>query len=85
MDYGTASLLCVVTMLFLLFIGVPIVLGYLSRRYLTRAKGERWFHEVYRPFIGKVSMLALFVINILSCKPSADIGVYRVGNHNSRR
>ena len=43
----------------LAFIGLPLILGYFSKRYLIQVKGERWFHEIYRPFIGKVSMFAL--------------------------
>lgn len=57
----------------LVFIGVPIVLGYLSRRYLTRAKGERWFHEVYRPFIAKVSMLALLTTLVVLFSLNGDV------------
>jgi ACR3 family arsenite transporter len=41
------------------FIGIPLVFGYLSRRYLTRMKGERWFLDVYRPLVGKIAMVAL--------------------------
>ena len=41
------------------FIGVPLVLGYLSKRYITRTKGERWFLDVYKPLVGKIAMLAL--------------------------
>ncbi len=57
----------------LVFIGVPIVLGYLSRRYLTRAKGERWFHGVYRPAVGKVAMLALLTTLIVLFSLNGDV------------
>jgi ACR3 family arsenite transporter len=43
------------------FIGIPMVLGYLSKRYLTNTRGEEWFQGVYRPAVGKVSMIALLV------------------------
>ncbi|MCD6519993.1 MAG: arsenic resistance protein [Anaerolineae bacterium] len=43
----------------LVFIGLPLVLGYLSKRLLTRAKGEAWFQGVYRPFVDKVAIVAL--------------------------
>ncbi len=56
----------------LVFIGVPIVLGYLSRRYLTRAKGERWFHGVYRPAVGRVSMFALLTTLIVLFSLNGD-------------
>jgi len=57
----------------LVFIGVPIVLGYFSRRYLTRAKGELWFHGVYRPAVGKVAMLALLTTLIVLFSLNGDV------------
>lgn len=41
------------------FIGIPLVLGYLSQKYLTSRKGEKWFLEVYRPTVGKIAVIAL--------------------------
>jgi len=57
----------------LVFIGVPIVLGYLSKRYLTKARGEQWFHEVYRPAVGRVSMLALLTTLIVLFSLNGDV------------
>jgi ACR3 family arsenite transporter len=57
----------------LVFIGVPIVVGYLSRRYLTQARGERWFHEIYRPAVGKVSMLALLTTLVVLFSLNGDV------------
>ena len=57
----------------LVFIGLPIVIGYLSKRYLTRAKGERWFQEVYRPAVGRVSMLALLTTLIVLFSLNGDV------------
>ncbi len=47
------------------FIGIPMVLGYLSKRYLTSTRGEEWFQGVYRPAVGKVSVIALLTILIV--------------------
>ncbi len=47
------------------FIGIPMVLGYLSKRYLTNTRGEEWFQGVYRPAVGKVSMIALLTTLIV--------------------
>ena len=47
------------------FIGIPMALGYYSKRYLTRARGEEWFQGVYRPAVGKVSMIALLTTLIV--------------------
>lgn len=41
------------------FIGVPLVLGIVSRRVLVNWKGEEWFQEKYRPAAGNVALLAL--------------------------
>ncbi len=43
----------------LVFIGLPMVLGVISKNLLTRAKGEVWFNEVYRPVVEKISIVAL--------------------------
>ena len=55
------------------FIGIPIVLGYVSKQYLTHAKGERWFREVYRPAVGKVSMLALLTTLVVLFSLNGDV------------
>jgi ACR3 family arsenite transporter len=47
------------------FIGIPLVLGYLSKRYITRTKGERWFLEVFKPLVGKIAILALLTTLIV--------------------
>ncbi len=57
----------------LVFIGAPIVLGYLSKRYLIRANGEEWFHMVYRPAVGKVSILALLSTLIVLFSLNGDV------------
>jgi len=47
------------------FIGLPIAIGYISKRYLIQTRGEPWFDGVYRPAVGKVSMLALLTTLIV--------------------
>jgi len=47
------------------FIGIPLVLGYLSKRYITRTKGERWFLDVYKPLVGKIAISALLTTLIV--------------------
>jgi ACR3 family arsenite transporter len=56
-----------------MFIGLPIILGYLSRKYLTQTRGEEWFHGVYRPTVGKVSMLALLTTLIVLFSLNGDV------------
>ena len=45
----------------LVFIGLPLVLGIFSKWLILRTKGEDWFHNVYRPFVGKIAILALLM------------------------
>ena len=47
------------------FIGIPLVLGYFSKRYITGKKGEKWFIEVYRPAVGKIAIIALLTTLIV--------------------
>ena len=47
------------------FIGMPLVLGYLSKRYITRTKGEHWFLDVYKPIVGKIAISALLTTLIV--------------------
>jgi len=43
------------------FIGLPLVLGIVSKRMLVRAKGEDWFENVYRPLVGKIAIGSLLM------------------------
>jgi ACR3 family arsenite transporter len=47
------------------FIGIPLVLGLVSKRTLTRAKGESWFQHTYRPIVDKVAIGALLTTLIV--------------------
>ncbi len=41
------------------FIGIPLVLGYISKKYIVSRKGTVWFRDVYRLAVGKMAILAL--------------------------
>lgn len=45
----------------LVFIGLPLIIGIISKRLIIRNKGEEWFHKVYRPAVGKVAIAALLL------------------------
>jgi len=47
------------------FIGIPLVLGILSKTMLTRAKGESWFEHTYRPVVEKIAIGALLMTLIV--------------------
>jgi len=56
----------------LVFIGLPIILGYLSKRYLTGKRGEKWFQTVYRPAVGRVAIVALLTTLIVLFSLNGD-------------
>ncbi|MHA2367141.1 MAG: ACR3 family arsenite efflux transporter [Candidatus Hodarchaeales archaeon] len=43
----------------IIFIGIPLLLGIISKRVIVKTKGEEWFNNTYRPVIGKISIVAL--------------------------
>ena len=47
------------------FIGIPLVFGYVSKKYVVSQKGPNWFHGVYRPAVGKIAMIALLTTLIV--------------------
>jgi ACR3 family arsenite transporter len=47
------------------FIGIPLVFGYASKKYVVSQKGPNWFHRVYRPAVGKIAMIALLTTLIV--------------------
>ena len=47
------------------FIGIPMVAGYISKKLITNRKGAEWFQETYRPVVGKMSILALLTTLIV--------------------
>jgi ACR3 family arsenite transporter len=49
----------------IVFIGIPLVLGIISKRLIISTKGDEWFNNSYRPFVGKVSIGALLVTLIV--------------------
>jgi len=47
------------------FIGIPLVLGYFSKKFITNRKGQQWFQNTYRPAVGKIAILALLATLIV--------------------
>jgi len=45
----------------LVFIGFPLLSGFISKKLLIRRKGEEWFENVYKTFAGKVAIIALLI------------------------
>jgi ACR3 family arsenite transporter len=43
----------------LIYLGIPFVLGFLSRYFLIKLKGENWFNQQFIPKISPLTLLAL--------------------------
>jgi len=41
------------------FIGIPLLLGIVSKKLIITSKGLSWFNDSYKPFVGKISIVAL--------------------------
>ena len=55
------------------FIGIPLVLGIMSKRALTRAKGEVWFEHTYRPVVEKIAIGALLTTLVVLFSLNGDV------------
>jgi len=47
------------------FIGLPLAIGLVTKRLLTRIKGETWFEDTYRPAVERVAIGALLMTLIV--------------------
>ncbi len=48
-----------------IFIGLPLLLGVISKRLLISSKGEEWFNNTYKPIVGKISIIALLTTLVI--------------------
>ncbi|MGE2715576.1 ACR3 family arsenite efflux transporter [Mycolicibacterium litorale] len=50
----------------LVFLGIPLIAGYLTRRFGERAKGRRWYESVFLPKVGPWALYGLlFTVVVL--------------------
>ena len=42
-----------------LYLGLPLIAGYVTRRVVIRSRGETWFKERFTPALGKLQLVAL--------------------------
>ena len=57
----------------LVFIGIPLVLGIISKRWLVQWKGQKWFQTTYRPIVGKISIAALLMTLVVLFSLNGDV------------
>ena len=62
-----------------IFIGIPLVVGYFSKKYISRMKGEAWFLEVYRPIIGKIAVMALLTTLVVLFSLNGNVLIQNPG------
>ena len=48
-----------------IYVALPLAAGYISRKLIIRAKGERWFKEKFLPVLTPITIVALLITLIL--------------------
>lgn len=57
----------------IIFIGAPMLAGYITKKYITTTKGSKWFNETYRPLVGKISITALLTTLVVLFSLNGDV------------
>ena len=57
----------------IIFIGLPLILGIISKKFIVSRKGLNWFNDVFRPTVSKISIVALLVTLIVLFSLNGDV------------
>ncbi|MHA1460983.1 MAG: arsenic resistance protein, partial [Promethearchaeota archaeon] len=58
------------------FIGIPLLLGIVSKKLIISSKGLSWFKEKYKPFVGKISIIALLTTLVVLFSLNGNVLIF---------
>ncbi len=63
----------------LVFIGLPLLLGIVTKRMILRSRGEAWFLGVFHPIVEKISSAALLMTLVVLFSLNGDVLLGNLG------